>query len=203
MRPLSHRHSLTQFLFEHGSQHGRRFHMTRLRQFPRHDVDAARAAADDRQRNRGGCGRSHGFAFAIEPLVEDLCSGWRTRERTVGVKAEEEIGLAIVRGRGTLVDADRAVVVASQDDANTESTFDEPAEPARNVERQLFLLESGRTAHASLVAAVTGVNRQRLQCLTRLQSRKPRRLRRRKPRIGRPVSSDRAWRAVAPQRELR
>ena len=33
----------------------------------------ARAAADDRQRDGFGRGRgSHGFAFAIEPLVEHL-----------------------------------------------------------------------------------------------------------------------------------
>ena len=43
-------------------------------ELPGHDVDGARAAANDRQRDcRRGRG-AHSFALAIEPIVEDLCS---------------------------------------------------------------------------------------------------------------------------------
>ena len=100
------------------------------------------------------------------------------------MKAEKKIGLAIVGGRRSLVDADHAVIVPGQDDPDAESAFHEPAKPARDVQGQLLFLEATCSAHADLVTAVPRVDRQRLQGLAGLQAGKPRRLCRRKPWVG-------------------
>ena len=98
-------------------------------------------------------------------------------KRAVRVKAEEQIGLAVVRGRRALVDADRAVVIARQDDPNAEAAFDQPAQPPRDVERELLLLETVGAANADLVAAVPRIDHQRLQRLRGSEAGQPRRLR--------------------------
>ena len=76
------------------------------------------------------------------------------------MQADEQVRLAIVRRRRTLVDADETVIVSRQDDPHAEAAFDERAQPSRDVQRQLFFLETVGTLHTDLIAPVSGIDGQ-------------------------------------------
>ena len=56
------------------------------------------------------------------------------------MQADQQIGFAIVRGCRAFVDPHDPIVVSRENDTNTKPAFDESLQPARDIERQLFLL---------------------------------------------------------------
>ena len=138
--------------------------MCRLRHVPANDVDQPCAAAQDRQRHGIDLRSAPGLlALAIQAEREHLGAGHRRHERGVGMQADEQLGLAVVGQRRTLVEPDPAVLVAGQDDADAEPRLDQRSHAPADIERHLLFEGAARTLDAVVVAAVTGVDDNRLQ----------------------------------------
>ena len=93
-----------------------------------HELDVARAAAEGRHALGAAGGRVRRPRH-VERGVEDRRAGRRSPQRRVGVQADEQVGLVVVRDRGALVERHVAVVVARQQHADAEPRFD--ARPSR------------------------------------------------------------------------
>ncbi len=95
--------------------------VARLRHLPEDDLDVARAAAEDRQRL--ALALRHALrlvAVVVEAQIEHFGAGCRRPHRRVRVQAEEDVRLVVVGDGRALVEADRFVAIARQDDADAE-----------------------------------------------------------------------------------
>ena len=129
----THRHALPQRRLDDLRERGRFIDVARLRHFPGRELDVTRAAAENRQRlavaMRPPLRR---IAVFVETEIEDLAPPAERAHRRVGVQADEEVSLVVVRQRGALVEADRRVAVAGQDHAHAEPGLERRLQPPRH-----------------------------------------------------------------------
>ena len=105
-------------------QRRRLLDVARLRHVPQDQLDVARAAAEDRQwiavgvRDALGC-----VAILVETEVEHFRAGGGRSRRRIGMQADEQVGLVVVRHRGALVKSDGRVAVAGENHAEPQAVL--------------------------------------------------------------------------------
>ncbi len=77
------------------------------------------------------------------------------------MQADEEIRLVVVGHRGALIERHAPVLIAGEEDAHPEPSFDDRFQPPGDCERQLLLRQPAGAGRALVFAAMTGVDRDR------------------------------------------
>ena len=133
--------------------------MPRLREVPQHELDVARAAAE-RRHAVGAAGGRVRRGVALERGVEDRRAAGRRAQRRVGVQADEQIGLVVVRDRGALVDRHVPIVVSRQQDADARAALRSPPFARRAMASvRSFSFAPFGALDAVVLAAVAGIDR--------------------------------------------
>ena len=175
-RARAHRHALAQRALDRLRQHRGLLDVAGLRHLPEDDFDVARAAAEDRQRFAFAPGDALRLvAVLVEAQVEDLGACRRAAHRRVGVQADEQVRLVVVGERRALVEADRLIAVARQDDAHAQPRLERRLQPARHAQRHVLFERAARSARAVFVAAVAGVDDDRAHAARRREVEQRRR----------------------------
>ena len=114
--------ALSEALLEDRGESHRPIQMVRLRQVPCHELDVAERAAECR--NALDAGKRPRHRGALEGRVIDGCAGHFRAERGVGMKADEEIRLVVVRHGGPIFEGQIAIVVSRQKHAHAQPRLD-------------------------------------------------------------------------------
>ena len=156
-RVRAHRGPAPERGLDDGRELGGPLDVARLRHLPEDDLDLTRAAAEDRHATPTRRARSVPLPRRTrEAQVEDLRAGEACPHRGVGVKADEEVGLVVVRHRRALV---RPIVrspsrVSRRADA--EFALDRRLQPPGDGERDVFSSVPAGPGRPELVAAMPG-----------------------------------------------
>ena len=136
--------------------------MRGLRQLPVHEGEFSSAAAVDGKLLAVGLRLAPRFlAETVEAEIVNQRSLRRCARRAIGVEADKQIGLVVVRNRRAGVRVRNLVFIARHDDANAEAPFDGAFHALRDCEHHILFHDAVRPLHAGVVATVTRIQHDR------------------------------------------
>ncbi len=90
--------------------------------------------------------------------IENRRTSGRLPEGCVRVKADEQVRFVVVGDSRSGRERDGAIVLARQQDANTQPPLNRPFDASRDCQHQVFLLHAPGALHPVIVAAVAGID---------------------------------------------
>ena len=138
-RARAHRHALAQRGFDRLGERRGLLDVARLRHLPEDHFDVARPAAEDRQRLALAARDALRLvAVLVEAQVEHLGARQPRPHRRVGVQADEEIRLVVVRDRRALVESHRRSPSRVRITRTPSRAFERGLQPPRDAQRDVL-----------------------------------------------------------------